>query len=150
MLDRVARELSDVEAVAGAVKAKALAFGIGGTDETLRLVNAMVPLYTDLLHLLSKIRSLFDANGCEKRLQALRQTIRIFWVPFDEHFAHFQKRFAAHKHILQSELAKADAASLVMAYSTLKQLNSASLDHFCNVQSHLKGYNCNYEEHYRL
>lgn len=69
----------------------------------------------------------------------MRQTIKVFWVPFDEQFASFQKKFAAHRSIFQTELARKDAASLMMAYMTLKQLNSASLDHFRSAQSQLKG-----------
>lgn len=160
MLDKVTQELSVMEGLTGATRARALLFGIGGEYESTRLLNALVSLYTDVLELFAKIRDLFAVDGRKKRkrtpptawastevlttlllqgLQAVRQTIKVFWVPFDEQFASFQKKFAAHRSIFQTELARSDTASTVMAYTTLTQLNNASLDHFRNAQSQLKG-----------
>lgn len=67
MLDKVTRELSDMEGLAGATKARAYMFGIGGEYESTRLMNALVSLYTDVLELFAQIRDLFAVGGRKKR-----------------------------------------------------------------------------------
>ena len=78
------------------------------------------------------------ANDMLQGWQAALRVGKIFWVPFDEHFAHFQQKFVAHKEILSAELERHGETSRMRAYMNLKKLNDETLQHLQAMQAHLK------------
>ncbi|RSL57417.1 hypothetical protein CEP51_014247 [Fusarium floridanum] len=91
------------------------------------LFDAMILLYSDLMDLLCTISDLFAERDGEGKIG------KVFWVPFDEHFAHFQQKFRAHQTILDVEVQKLEGSLWTMAYENLKTLQETTFERLqCN------------------
>lgn len=59
---------------------------------------------------------------------------KIFWVPFDDHFADFRRKFKAHQAFLESCLRSEQMTARIMAFQQLKQQNKDELDRLAQIQ----------------
>ncbi|RSL53953.1 hypothetical protein CEP53_007589 [Fusarium sp. AF-6] len=73
----------------------------------------MILLYSDLMDLLCTISDLFAERDGEECWRTVLRIGKVFWVPFDEHFAHFQQKFRAHQTILDVEKRHSNACSVI-------------------------------------
>ncbi|KAJ3942040.1 uncharacterized protein N0V96_007529 [Colletotrichum fioriniae] len=97
-----------------------------------KLADMISQVTNDLrLHERYALSSMKMAHGLNKSAFA---TCKIFWVPFDDHFADFRRKFKAHQAFLESCLRSEQMTARIMAFQQLKQQNKDELDRLAQIQ----------------
>jgi hypothetical protein len=81
---------------------------------------------------------LVDTNVPDGGWRAMLRMGRLFWIPFEDHFSHFQQRFRTHREALRNDLLQYSESSKILAYAKLGELNRGAMEHFRHIQSDLK------------